>query len=68
VWATYFNGIIQGSSQAAAAPATSTVAVVAAPAAQASGPSLWQNIKNGFGSVANIFKNPSQYTIHPQSN
>jgi hypothetical protein len=76
VWATYFNGIIQGSSQAAvAAPATSTVAVVATtpvavavPTAQASGPSLWQNIKNGFGSIADIFKKPSQYTVRPQSN
>ena len=77
VWATYFNGIIQGSSQPTDAQASSTVAVAATapvvtPAAaatsvaQSSGPSLWQNIENGFGSIADMFKKPSQYNIQPQ--
>jgi hypothetical protein len=80
VWVVYFNSIIAGPSQQATVQATSSVAVatpIAVPAtlptvtsapAQASGPSLWQNIKNGIGSVANIFKKPSQYNIQPQSN
>ena len=78
-WAVYFNSIIQGTAQqevaqtTASAPAATTstapaaVVSMAAPAAPAaSGPSLWQNIKNSFGSIVTIFNRPSQYTIHPQ--
>ena len=85
VWVTYFNSIIVGTAQEAAAQATSTVATSTAPVAiaivptpaasvsasaptQASGPSIWQDIKNMFGSIANIFRKPSQYNIQPQSN
>ena len=73
VWATYFNSIVMGSADQATVPAVSTVAtatvptVPAATSAQANGPSLWQNIKDGFGSIANVFKKPSQYTIQPQN-
>ena len=73
VWVVYFNSIIMGTAQQAATEAT-TSSVVVTPTAtapvpvteQANGPSLWQNIKDGFGSVANVFKKPSQYTIQPQ--
>jgi hypothetical protein len=78
VWVIYFNSVIMGTAQPAATEATTTSAVAvpisatvtttAPVAAQASGPSLWQNIKNGFGSIANVFKKPSQYTVQPQNN
>jgi hypothetical protein len=71
VWMSYFNSIVAGTAQEAATQATSSVAVattsVVAPT-QASGPGLWQDIKNGFGSIANIFSGPSQYKVQPQSN
>jgi uncharacterized protein YpmB len=75
-WAVYFNGVIMGTSQAAdqatstaavAAPTTTPIAITT-PAPAASGPSMWQDIEGWFGSIANIFKAPSQYTIQPQSN
>jgi hypothetical protein len=82
VWVTYFNSIVMGTTQQVATQTTSTDATapvpiaiaptlaVSAPAAatQASGAGLWQDIKNGFASVAHIFSNPSQYKIQPQSN
>jgi flagellar basal body-associated protein FliL len=78
VWVAYFNSVIMGTTQQATAQATSTTAdVVPAPTAaptpsptvaQANGPSLWQNIEDGFGSIINVFKGPSQYNIQPQSN
>jgi hypothetical protein len=73
VWVAYFNSTIMGSAQQqAAAQATTTAPVaVAAPTptpAPANGPGLWQNIENAFGSIANIFRKPSQYNIQPQSN
>lgn len=73
IWISYFNSIIVGTAQQVAMRATSSAAeapTFTAPAAspQASGPSLWQNIKNGFGFVANIFRQPSQYNVQPQSN
>jgi hypothetical protein len=77
VWVVYFNSIIMGTAQPVATEATTTSAVATptptttAPVpvtAQANGPSLWQNIENGFGSIANVFKKPSQYNIQPQSN
>ncbi|HUC31623.1 MAG TPA: hypothetical protein VMR99_02980 [Candidatus Paceibacterota bacterium] len=79
VWVTYFNSLIQGTTQQAPTQTTSTAPTVApvpaapvttpaiAPAA-ASGPSLWQNMENWFGSIVNIFRSPSQYNIQPQSN
>ncbi len=76
-WAVYFNGVIMGASQLAADQATSTVAAttptttpiaITTPAPAVSGPSMWQDIEGWFGSIANIFKTPSQYTIQPQSN
>ncbi|HEY5221379.1 MAG TPA: hypothetical protein VIJ29_04575 [Candidatus Paceibacterota bacterium] len=79
VWVTYFNSIVIGNSSGAAAQATSTVAtstapvpiaIAPAPAAsvptQASGPGVWQDIKNFFSAIANIFRKPSQYNIQPQ--
>lgn len=73
VWMVYFNSVIMGTAQQAAAGATTANSAASAPvtatpsvAAQANGPSLWQNIENGFGSIANVFKKPSQYTIQPQ--
>ena len=83
VWIMYFNSIIAGTSQQAAVQATSSVAAATPVAtttmpsaittitptpAQASGPGLWQNIKNGIGSIVNIFKKSSQYNIQPQGN
>lgn len=71
VWATYFNSIIMGTANQAAMEATTSVAMTSPTAtapAQANGLSLWQNIKNGFGSVVNIFKGSSHYTVQPQSN
>jgi flagellar basal body-associated protein FliL len=78
VWVAYFNSVIVGTAQQVATEATTTSAVATVPTvvatvpapvtAQANGPSLWQNIKNGFGSIANVFKKPSQYTIQPQNN
>jgi flagellar basal body-associated protein FliL len=71
VWAVYFNSVIMGTMQPVsteAAEATTTSTGVAPQVAQANGPSLWQNIKDGFGSIANVFKKPSQYNIQPQSN
>jgi flagellar basal body-associated protein FliL len=77
VWAAYFNSVVMGTAQPVATESPTSSAVVApAPTAtatapvtaQANGPSLWQNIKDGFGSIANVFKKPSQYTIQPQSN
>ncbi len=74
VWVTYFNSVIVGTDQSVATEATTTTSAVATPTttapapvtAQANGPSIWQNIKNGFGSIANVFKKPSQYNIQPQ--
>jgi flagellar basal body-associated protein FliL len=72
VWVAYFNSIIMGTAQQAATEATTSVAVAPTVTtttpvtAQTNGPSLWQNIENGFGSIANVFKKPSQYTIQPQ--
>jgi hypothetical protein len=60
VWVSYFNGIIQGTVPRDSMQATSTVPIAV------SGPSVWQNIKNGFGSVLDVFKKPSQYNIQPQ--
>jgi hypothetical protein len=71
VWVAYFNSIIVGTAQQASAEATSTDTAAPASAsapAQASEPGLWQNIENGFGSIANVFRNPSQYNIQPQGN
>jgi zona occludens toxin (predicted ATPase) len=80
IWISYLNSIVAGpakqeaaaqaNSTAAAAPAASGTAPVAMPVtvsaqASANGPSVWQNIKNWFGSIANIFRNPSQYNIQP---
>ena len=77
VWFSYFNSVIIGTAQLAATQATSSVATaptaptavatvtpIAVPA-QTNGPSLWQDIKNGFVSFAHIFSNPSQYKIQP---
>jgi flagellar basal body-associated protein FliL len=66
-WAAYFNSVIQGTAEQVADQASSTTqaaapSVAAAPTpapAQASGPSLWQNIEN-------FFKGSSNYTIQPQ--
>ncbi len=65
-------------SSATATPASApTPAPAPAPAAapavsQAGGPGVWQNMENwfgsAFGSVANIFRKPSQYNIQPQGN
>jgi uncharacterized membrane protein YraQ (UPF0718 family) len=82
VWFSYFSNTIGSVAQQPAAQDTDTSSIAVAPApivvaptmapaqtpAQASGPSLWQNIKNWFGGIINIFKKPSQYEIHPQSN
>jgi flagellar basal body-associated protein FliL len=75
-WAVYFNSIVMGTAQqaatdatssaAVASPSTTTVTATAPATAQANSPSLWQNIKDGFGSIANIIKKPSQYTIQPK--
>jgi flagellar basal body-associated protein FliL len=74
VWVAYFNSVIMGTAQQTAVETTTPSAAVAPAAAtatapvtaQANGPSLWQNIENGFGSIANVFKKPSQYNIQPQ--
>jgi uncharacterized membrane protein YraQ (UPF0718 family) len=73
VWFSYFTNTIGQVAQQAAPAVSSTTPSVAAPVVvvtmattQASGPSLWQNIKNWFGSIANIFQKPSQYNIQPQ--
>ena len=60
VWMSYFNSIVIGMAQQAPDDATTTAAAAPAPtqgmaSAQASGPGLWQNIENGFGSIVNIF-------------
>jgi hypothetical protein len=81
IWFSYFNSIMGGAaqqvaiqqtaSQATSSAPTSPAPVVAAPVAvpaQTNGPSLWQDIKNGFSSFANIFRKPSQYDIKPQGN
>jgi flagellar basal body-associated protein FliL len=73
VWVVYFNSIIAGTSQQIAVQATSSAAATpaiptATAAPQASDPGLWQNIKDGFGFIANIFKKPSQYNVQPQNN
>ena len=66
IWVTYFNSIIVGSSGQAEQQASSSIAIAPAAApAQARGPGLWQDIKNIFGSIANIFRSPSQYNIKP---
>lgn len=80
VWFSYFNSIIIGTAGIAASQATSSVTNVpsaptapaavtgvtsSAASAQASGPGLWQDIKDGFSSFAHIFSNPSQYKIQP---
>lgn len=58
-------------------PSSTTVAAAVPVVSQSgvplmSGPSLWQNIENGFSSffrsIASIFSGPSNYTIKPQSN
>jgi len=76
MWVVYFNGVIMGTAEQVATDATTTSAGAVAPTlptvvapsapAQANGPSLWQNIENGFGSIANVFKKPSHYNIQPQ--
>jgi hypothetical protein len=66
VWITYFNSIIVGTSQQTAQEASSTVATSTVVAGRASGPGLWQDIKNGFGWAENLFKKPSQYNIQPK--
>ena len=75
MWVVYFNGVIMGTAEQVATDATTSAGAVAptlptvvAPSApaQANGPSLWQNIENGFGSIANVFKKPSHYNIQPQ--
>jgi hypothetical protein len=80
VWVSYFNSIVIGNAPAPAAQATSTATasetvlapIVITPATstsvRASSPGIWQDIKNWFGSIANIFQKPSQYNIQPQSN
>ena len=80
-WAVYFNGVIgatspSGDTSAAAAPvapAPVPIAITAAPPAitpSASGPGLWQNIRDGFSSFfgffAGIFSHPSNYSIQPK--
>jgi hypothetical protein len=67
LWMLYFNSIVIGSEQqtvaqpvAASVPAPTPVA-----APQASGPGLWQNMKNWFGGLADILEKPSQYKIQP---
>jgi hypothetical protein len=74
IWISYLNSIVAGPAQQAA-QATSTVASAFATdtlptvtPAQTSGPSIWQNIENWFGSLLSNFGKPSQYTIQPQSN
>lgn len=73
VWIVYFNNIVIGTAQQQAAPQASsnaattpvpTATVPTAPA-RASGPGLWQNIENAFGSFLNLFRNPSHYNIQP---
>jgi flagellar basal body-associated protein FliL len=68
VWVAYFNSIIMGTAQQVTTEAPTSSVATAPVVAQANGPSLWQNIKDGFGSIANVFKKPSQYTIQPQNN
>jgi len=80
VWFGYFNNVVIGGQEAAQAgndgsADTATVAQTApapaaansqtANAAATAGPSLWQNIENGFASVAHIFQTPRQYNIQP---
>lgn len=60
VWLSYFNGILAAASQPAVAETTSTTPT-------ASGPSMWQNIKNEMASIGNVFNSSSQYTIQPSS-
>ncbi len=78
VWISYFNSIVIGSVQETAMEATSSAAAAPAPApapaaaTQAGSPGVWQNMENwfgsAFGSIANIFRKPSQYNIQPQGN
>jgi hypothetical protein len=60
VWFSYFNGILAAASQPTVAEATSTTPT-------ASGPSMWQNIKNDMASIGNVFNSSSQYTVQPSS-
>jgi len=75
-WSVYFKSIVmapsaQEAEQATSTPVAPTTAVAPAVtatnpvASPASGPSLWQNIENGFGSIGNIVTQPSQYNIQP---
>lgn len=74
IWVTYFNSIIVGSSaqnvdQSSSTVATAPVQIAITPAtssAQASGPGLWQDIKNVFGWFGSLFSRPSQYKIQPK--
>jgi hypothetical protein len=59
---------VQSTSSVDSAPAAAPLIAPATAPAQANGPSLWQNIKNGFGGIENIFRKPSQYNITPQGN
>lgn len=69
VWFSYFNGIIASASQPVIAiDATTTAQTVPTASSSANGPGVWQNIENGFASIGNIFKGPSQYNIQPKSN
>jgi hypothetical protein len=72
-WVAYFNSVIQAGAQQSVAQtppaaAVSTPAPVAVSAPAPSGPNLWQRVESGFGSIANVFKKPSQYNIQPQGN
>ena len=77
VWFSYFNSVMTGMSQSSAEQSSSTdttapTPIAIAPAAtttvstQASGPGLWQDIKNGFGWFGSLFSHPSQYKIQPK--
>jgi flagellar basal body-associated protein FliL len=77
VWFAYFNSIIIGSSQpdeqqanatnaSALVPTAITPVTTAAVSPQANGPSLWQDVKNGFGWFGSLFSHPSQYKIQPK--
>lgn len=74
VWFAYFNDVVIGGQEQAQAvnatantPAAAPVQTQTANAAAVAGPSLWQNIENGFGDVAHMFQAPRQYNIQPSS-
>jgi hypothetical protein len=77
VWFAYFNDIVIGGQEQAQAVndgSANTAVAQTAPAPQtqtanaaAAGPSMWQNIENGFEDIAHAFQSPRQYNIQPQS-